>query len=64
MVFSQKPVSRYQELKNSAVDCILFIQVGAFMQVMNDDARTVAGITGLKRWPGTWMRPLCWAASL
>ena len=48
MVFSQKLVARYQELKRKAVDCILLMQVGAFMQVMNDDARTVAGITGLK----------------
>ena len=48
MVFSQKLVSRYQKLKRQAVDCVLLMQVGAFMQVMNDDARTVAGITGLK----------------
>lgn len=48
MVFSQKLVSRYNELKLEAPDCILLMQVGAFMQVMNDDARAVSDITGLK----------------
>jgi DNA mismatch repair protein MutS len=48
MVFSKKLINRYRELKAEAPDCILLMQVGAFMQVMNDDARTVSRITGLK----------------
>jgi|GEM_PF-599773 len=48
MLFSQKLVNRYNELKQEAGDCILLMQVGAFMKVMNEDARTVSGITGLK----------------
>ncbi len=48
MVFSQKLVSRYNELKQEAPNCVLLMQVGAFMQVMNDDARAVSEITGLK----------------
>jgi hypothetical protein len=41
MVFSQKLADQYRELR-SAADCLLLMQVGAFMQVMNEDARTVA----------------------
>ena len=37
MVFSQKLVSRYRELKHKAADGILLMQVGAFMQVMDED---------------------------
>ena len=48
MVFSQKLADQYRELKSAAADCLLLIQVGAFMQVMNEDARTVAKVTGLK----------------
>jgi len=48
MVFSQKLVSRYRELKRRAVDCILLMQVGAFMQVMDEDAREISSVTGLK----------------
>jgi DNA mismatch repair protein MutS len=48
MVFSQKLVSRYRELKHKAADCILLMQVGAFMQVMDEDAREVSSVTGLK----------------
>lgn len=48
MVFSQKLVTRYNKLKQEAPDCILLMQVGAFMQVMDDDARAVSEITGLK----------------
>ncbi len=47
-MFSQKIVNRYNELKQEAGDCILLMQVGAFMKVMNEDARIVSGITGLK----------------
>jgi len=48
MVFSQKLVKRYQELKAEVPDCLLLMQVGAFMQVMAEDARLVAEVTGLK----------------
>jgi len=48
MIFSQKLVNRYQEMKQEEPECILLMQVGAFMQVMNDDARAVSDITGLK----------------
>ncbi len=41
MVFSQKLVSHYRELKHQAVDCILLMQVGPFIQVMEEDARVV-----------------------
>ncbi|QTA90243.1 MutS_I domain-containing protein [Desulfonema magnum] len=46
--FPVKLVTRYNELKQEAPDCVLLMQVGAFMQVMNDDARAVSEITGLK----------------
>ncbi len=52
MVFSQKLTNRYYELKQEAPDCILLMQVGAFMQVMNDDARAVSEITGLDKYIG------------
>ena len=48
MVFSKKLVARYRELKHKAADCILLMQVGAFMQVMDEDARAVSSVTGLK----------------
>ena len=48
MVFSKKLVARYRELKHKAADCTLLMQVGAFMQVMDEDARGVAGVPGLK----------------
>ena len=41
MVFSQKLVKRYKELKEAVPDCLLLMQVGAFMQVMDEDARAV-----------------------
>ncbi|MCP4351950.1 MAG: hypothetical protein GY795_41335 [Desulfobacterales bacterium] len=41
MLFSQKLTDRYHELKQEAPGCILFMQVGAFMKVMNEDARAV-----------------------
>lgn len=41
MVFSQKLSDQYLELR-SAADCLLLIEVGVFMQVRNEDARTVA----------------------
>lgn len=48
MVFSQKLVKRYKELKEDVPDCLLLMQVGAFMQVMGEDARAVSQVTGLK----------------
>ena len=48
MVFSQKLVSRYEELKEAVPDCLLLMQVGVFMQVMDEDARAVSQVTGLK----------------
>ncbi len=48
MVFSQKLVKRYKELKKEVPDCLLLMQVGAFMQVMDEDARAVSEVTGLK----------------
>ncbi|MBF0552871.1 MAG: hypothetical protein HQK60_20340 [Deltaproteobacteria bacterium] len=48
MMFSTKVVTRYRELKQQAPDCILLMQVGAFMQVMDEDARQVNEVTGLK----------------
>ncbi len=48
MVFSPKLVNRYKELKQEAPDCLLLMQVGAFMQVMDEDARAVSKVTGLK----------------
>ena len=35
-------------MKAEAPDCLLLMQVGAFMQVMDSDARAVSAVTGLK----------------
>ena len=48
MIFSPKLVQRYRELKAEVPDCLLLMQVGAFMDVMDEDARAVAEVTGLK----------------
>ena len=48
MVYSPKLVKRYQELKETVPDCLLLMQVGVFMQVMDKDARAVSEVTGLK----------------
>ncbi len=48
MIFSQKLADRYNELKKEVPDCILLMEVGAFMKVMNEDARKISGLTGLK----------------
>ncbi len=47
-VVSQKLMQRYKELKQETPDCLLLMQVGAFMQVMNEDAKAVSEITGIK----------------
>jgi DNA mismatch repair ATPase MutS len=44
MVLSQKLISRYRELKQEATDCVLLMQVGAFMQVMDKDAKTLSNL--------------------
>lgn len=48
MVISDKLIARYQALKAEAPGCLLLMQVGAFMQAMNEDARAVSAVTGLK----------------
>ena len=48
MIFSPKLVQRYRELKAEVADCLLLMQVGVFMQVMDEDARAVSEVTGLK----------------
>ncbi|MBI3330379.1 MAG: hypothetical protein HYZ81_27180 [Nitrospinae bacterium] len=47
MILSQKLRTRYRELKQDVPDGLLLRQVGAFMQVMDRDARTVSQVTGL-----------------
>ena len=48
MVLSPKLFARYRELKQAAPECVLLMQVGVFMQVMDADARAVSQVTGLK----------------
>jgi len=49
MFYSKKIHSRYVELKKDLPEeCVLLIQVGTFMQVMEKDARKVGEITGIK----------------
>lgn len=48
MIVSTKLITRYSELKEEAEGFLLLMQVGAFMQVMDDDARAVSAVTGLK----------------
>ena len=48
MMFSQKLAFRYRALKADTPGCVLLMQVGAFMQVMDEDARRVSEVTGLK----------------
>ncbi|MCP3981469.1 MAG: hypothetical protein GY716_19395 [bacterium] len=47
-MISEKLAARYEELKREAPGCVLLMQVGAFMKVLNDDARSVSEVTGLK----------------
>jgi len=48
IILSKKLVTRYNELKQQAPDCLLLMQVGVFMQVMNEDAQSISKITGLQ----------------
>jgi DNA mismatch repair ATPase MutS len=47
MILSQKLRARYRQVKQEVSDGLLLMPVGAFMQVMGDDARTVAQVMGL-----------------
>jgi hypothetical protein len=48
MVYSEKLVKLYRELHQESLDCLLLMQVGAFMQVMDEYARAVATVMGMK----------------
>jgi len=48
MIFSRKLVDQYRKLKAEARGCILLMQVGAFMQAMDEDARVLSRSTGVK----------------
>ena len=48
MIFSEKLAEQYQALKKEEPGLVLLMQVGAFLQVMNEDARCLAEVTGLK----------------
>lgn len=48
MLNSKKVIDRYRELKHEAQDCVLLMQVGIFMQVLDKDAEIVSEITGIK----------------
>ena len=48
MILSQKLLTRSGELKQDVPDGLLLMQVGAFMQVMDQDAPIVSQVTGLK----------------
>ena len=47
-MISDSLVQRYAELKHEAPGCVLLMQVGAFMKVLDDDARSMSEVTGLK----------------
>lgn len=48
MVYSDKLTKEYETLKREAPGCLLIMQVGAFMRVMDEDAHIVAEACGLK----------------
>jgi DNA mismatch repair ATPase MutS len=54
MVNSEKLIERYRALKAEVPGCLLLMQVGAFMPVMDEDARAVSAVTGLKPPPCAW----------
>ena len=45
---SQKSANRYTVLKEQTPDCVLLMPEGAFMQVLQDDARAISEVTGLR----------------
>jgi DNA mismatch repair ATPase MutS len=53
-LISDSLAQRYAELKREAPGCVLLMQVGAFMKVLDDDARSVDPIKKrvLARRPG------------
>ena len=48
MAISSTILEQYTALKGDVPDCLLLMQVGIFMQVLNEDARAVSAVTGLK----------------
>lgn len=49
MVIAERLVAEYRVLKAGLpADVLLLMQVGAFMQVLDDDARAVSAVTGLR----------------
>ena len=48
MAISEKLIERYAELEKEAPGCLLLMQVGIFLQVLDDDARAVFEVTGLE----------------
>ena len=48
MIRSPKLVAQYRALKGEIDRCLLLMQQGSFLQVMDEDARAVAAATGLK----------------
>ncbi len=49
MIITERLVAEYRALKAGLpADTLLLMQVGAFMQVLDDDARAVSTITGLR----------------
>lgn len=48
MILSPRLAEHYAALKQQASDCLLLTQVGAFMDVLHEDVRVVAQLTGLK----------------
>jgi len=48
MIHSEKLNREYDCLHEMVPDCVLLMQVGAFMRVMDDDAQIVADVCGIK----------------
>ncbi|MCP4399105.1 MAG: hypothetical protein GY801_17620 [bacterium] len=63
MIVSQKLVTQYTSLKATGPDCLLLMQVRVFLQVMDEDARAVSQVTGLKLQMGGDIDIVCKDAS-
>jgi len=48
MTLSQKLIDQYQALRNEVDGCILLMEVGVFMQVMDADAHQLSELTSQK----------------
>ena len=48
MAISQSIIEQYRQLKAERPDCVLLMQVGIFLQVLDADARALSELTGLK----------------